>query len=116
MVGRWPSLPAGIRGSTIADILGKSASCFGARRGTHVIGAGILQPRGVWCSVGRRPASRIPTSAPDHPLGISVGAIGWPVGSPGGFGSGGRPGWVAGCGPPPDLGNILITPSGVGCD
>ena len=41
----------------------------------------------------------------------------WMVrGAPGGFGSGGCPGWVSGSGPTPDLVNILIIPSGVGCD
>ena len=47
--------------------------------------------------------SRIPSVAADHPLGNSVGAIGWPVGTFGGFGSGGGPGRALGFGPCPDL-------------
>ena len=55
-------------------------------------------------------------SAPDRSLGNSVGAIGWPVDSFGGFGPGGLPGWASGFGSASNLVNILIIPSGVGCD
>lgn len=47
--------------------------------------------------------SRIPNVAADHSLGNSVGAIGEPVGTFGGFGPGGDPGWALGSGPCPDL-------------
>ena len=65
-----------------------------------------------------RPAFRVANSysAPDRPLGNSVEAIGWPAKSPGGFGPGGFPGWASGSGSASDLVNILIIPSGVGCD
>ena len=43
-------------------------------------------------------------------LGNSVGANGWSVGSSGGFGPGGLPGWASGFGSSPSLVTILITP------
>ena len=79
MVGRWLSFHPRHSGVSRSRYLWASVRCFTARRAL-VIGAGILHPRGVWGSVGRRPAPRIPTSTPDRPRGNSVGATGWPGG------------------------------------
>lgn len=49
-------------------------------------------------------------------MGNSEGAIGWLAGLAGGFGPGAFPGRARGFGHSPDLVNILIIPSGVGCD
>ena len=67
----------------------------------------------VWAGVQRRESPRLPRTTP---WATQWGQLDGPWELFGGFGPGGYPGWVRGSGLRPDLVDILITPSGVGCD